>query len=87
MPWYNYKNERSRIRMKCIINVTWDSDAAVYIATSENIPGLVLESGSFDALIEKVRVAVPELLQLNNNKADVIDLTFLSERHCLVSNG
>ena len=73
--------------MKCIINVTWDSDAAVYIATSENIPGLVLESGSFDALIEKVRVAVPELLQLNNNKADVIDLTFLSERHCLVSNG
>ena len=73
--------------MKCIINVTWDSDAAVYIATSENVPGLVLESGSFDALIEKVRVAVPELLQLNNNKADVIDLTFLSERHCLVSNG
>jgi hypothetical protein len=73
--------------MKCIINVTWDSDAAVYIATSENIPGLVLESGSFDALIEKVRVAVPELLQLNNNKAEVIDLTFLSERHCLVSNG
>ncbi|WP_034450422.1 DUF1902 domain-containing protein [Butyrivibrio sp. AE2032] len=73
--------------MKCIINVTWDSDAAVYIATSENIPGLVLESGSFDALIEKVRVAVPELLQLNNSKADIIDLTFLSERHCLVSNG
>lgn len=73
--------------MKCIINVTWDSDAAVYIATSENVPGLVLESGSFDALIEKVRVAVPELLQLNNNKAEVIDLTFLSERHCLVSNG
>ena len=73
--------------MKCTINATWDSDAAVYIATSENIPGLVLESGSFDALIEKVRVAVPELLQLNNNKADVIDLTFLSERHCLVSNG
>ena len=73
--------------MKCIINVTWDSDAAVYIATSENVPGLVLESGSFDALIEKVRVAVPEILQLNNNKAEVIDLTFLSERHCLVSNG
>ena len=73
--------------MKCIINVTWDSDAAVYIATSENIPGLVLESGSFDALIEKVRVAVTELLQLNNSKADIIDLTFLSERHCLVSNG
>ena len=73
--------------MKYVINVIWDNDAAVYIATSESIPGLVLESGSFDALVEKVRVAVPELLQLNNDKADIVDLTFLSERHCLVSNG
>ncbi len=73
--------------MKCIVNIIWDSEAAVYIATSESIPGLVLESGSFDALIEKVRVAVPELLKLNDNKAEVIDLTFMSERHCLVSNG
>ncbi|MBO4681919.1 MAG: DUF1902 domain-containing protein [Clostridiales bacterium] len=73
--------------MKYVINVIWDNDAAVYIATSESIPGLVLESGSFDALVEKVRVAVPELLQLNNDKAEIVDLTFLSERHCLVSNG
>ena len=73
--------------MKYVINVIWDNDAAVDIATSESIPGLVLESGSFDALVEKVRVAVPELLQLNNDKAEIVDLTFLSERHCLVSNG
>ena len=52
--------------MKYIVNIIWDSDAAVYIATSDNIPGLVLESGSYDALIEKVRFAVPELLKLNN---------------------
>ena len=73
--------------MPCKIMFHWDSEAAVWIATSEDVPGLVLESGSFDALIEKVRVAVPELLSLNNSKADIIDLTFLSERHCLVSNG
>ncbi|MBO4580200.1 MAG: DUF1902 domain-containing protein [Clostridiales bacterium] len=52
--------------MSYIVNIIWDNDAAVYIATSDNIPGLVLESGSYDALIEKVRVAVPELLKLNN---------------------
>ena len=72
--------------MSYVVNIIWDNEAAVYVATSDNIPGLVLESGSFDALIEKVRVAVPELLKLNN-KADVVDLTFLSERHCLLSNG
>jgi len=73
--------------MQCIINVIWDSDAAVYVATSDSVPGLVLESGSFDALVEKVRIAVPELLELNNDKATVLDLTFMSERHCLISNG
>ena len=72
--------------MKYTVMIMWDNDAAVYVATSDEIPGLVLESGSFDALIEKIRFAVPELLQLNN-KADVVDLTIMSERHCLVSNG
>lgn len=51
--------------MENIINLTWDNDADVWIATSEDIPGLVLESGSFDALLERVRFAVPELLALN----------------------
>ena len=73
--------------MEYKIKFIWDEEAGVWIATSDDVPGLVLESGSFDALVEKVRVAVPELLQLNNDKADIVDLTFLSERHCLVSNG
>ena len=52
--------------MKYIINLNWDKDASVWIATSEDIPGLVLESGSYDALIERLRFAVPELLSLNH---------------------
>jgi len=52
-----------------IINLSWDNDAAVWIATSQNIPGLVLESGSLDALIERVRFAAPELLALNTANA------------------
>ena len=47
------------------INVCWDNDAGVWVATSNDVPGLVLESGSFDALLYKVRDAVPELLALN----------------------
>ena len=73
--------------MKCIIRVIWDEEASVYIATSEDVPGLVLESGSFDALIEKVKFAVPELLALNKPKAEITDLCFISERSCKVSNG
>lgn len=47
------------------IKLTWDSEAMVWIATSDDVPGLVLEFGSFDALIERVRMAVPELIELN----------------------
>lgn len=51
--------------MQYVINLLWDDEAKVWVATSEDVPGLVLESGSFDALIERVQNAVPELLELN----------------------
>ena len=54
------------ILMSYDVNVEWDNEAKVWIATSEDIPGLVLESGSFDALIERVQVAAQELIALNN---------------------
>ena len=41
--------------------------------------GLALESGSYDALIERIKIAVPEMLELNGfNKYDGID--FLTEK-------
>ena len=65
--------------MELTIKMTWDAEACVWIAESNDVPGLVLESGSFDALLERVRFAVPELLALNNAKAPVT-LNFQSER-------
>lgn len=67
--------------MEYIVNLTWDEEACVWIATSEDIPGLVLESGSFDALLERIRFAAPEMLSLNHAQTSPIFLTFLSERH------
>ena len=66
--------------MEYTVKLFWDPDAAVWVATSEDIPGLVLESGSFDALIERVRFAAPELLALNGHKGSPAALTFVSER-------
>ena len=54
--------------MEYVIHFTWDNDANVWTATSDDIPGLVLESGSLDALMERARHAVPELLTLNRLK-------------------
>lgn len=66
--------------MEYIINFDWDDEASVWIATSDDIPGLVLESGSFDALLERARFAIPELLELNNAKDIALNLTFISKR-------
>ena len=55
--------------MEYTIRMTWDEEAQVWIATSEEIPGLVLESGSYDALIERVRQAAPEIIALNGQES------------------
>ena len=67
--------------MEYVVNLTWDSDADVWTATSPDIPGLVLESGSFDALLERVRFAAPELIALNNPEKSSYVLSFVSDRH------
>lgn len=67
--------------MTYLVKMTWDDGAAVWVATSEDVPGLVLESGSLDALMERVRFAIPELLHLNSTPATKsIPITFRSER-------
>jgi predicted RNase H-like HicB family nuclease len=67
--------------MEYTVTAKWDPEAAVWVATSDDVPGLVLESGSLDALMERVRVAIPELLSLNGDGNTAYSLFFKSERH------
>ncbi|RRD92531.1 DUF1902 domain-containing protein [Clostridiales bacterium COT073_COT-073] len=71
--------------MEYKVDLIWDSEACVWVATSEDIAGLVLESGSLDALIEKVRFAIPELLELNHKaRQTTANIYFKSERREVV---
>ena len=67
------------------VKLVWDPDPQVWVATSDDIPGLVLEGGSFDALTERVRFAVPELLSLDGIEDSAVTLWFRSERRELVA--
>lgn len=58
-------NKAMEANMELLIKMTWDPEALVWVAESDDVPGLVMESGSCDALIEKLRFAIPEMLQLN----------------------
>lgn len=47
------------------VNASWDGDAGVWVATSDDVPGLVTEAASWDELDAKLVSLVPELLTLN----------------------
>lgn len=66
--------------MSLTIRATWDDEARVWVAESDDVPGLVLESGSLDALIERLRYAVPEMLELNGTRQDTIEMSIVSRR-------
>jgi predicted RNase H-like HicB family nuclease len=48
----------------------WDTDAAVWVATSPDVPGLATEAETIEALSHKLRTIIPELLRLNHVIAD-----------------
>lgn len=51
---------------KYTIKFSWDDEAKVWIATSDDIIGLILESESVEKLMNRVKLAAPELIELNN---------------------
>jgi hypothetical protein len=66
------------------VNISWDNAAGVWIAISDDIP-LALESNSYDALIERVKIAAPEILELNYGDRAPVNILIKSER--LIVNG
>ena len=65
---------------KCDVDFFWDSESAVWIATSKDVKGLVLEDASLDHLMKRVQEAIPELLMLNQFRASYIDYHFVATR-------
>jgi len=72
--------KRKTIRVEAI----WDREAQVWVATSDDVPGLITEADTSEQLIEKLQVMIPELLQanglINENDPSDIPLHLLSKR-------
>lgn len=64
-----------------VVFTTWDGEARVWVATSDDIPGLVTEAETFERLVERVIAIAPELLELNNQApGDGAELKFEAVR-------
>ena len=65
--------------MKCTIKMIWDDDTCRWHCESEEVPGFLLESNSFDGLIERVRIGLPDFLIESGFRGD-LQVSFESER-------
>jgi predicted RNase H-like HicB family nuclease len=52
------------------IRAEWDDEASVWVATSDDVPGLVTEEATMEGLMEKLKVIIPELLEANGVRID-----------------
>jgi hypothetical protein len=47
------------------IDAKWDADAKVWIATSDDLPGLVIEAGTWQTMLKEVELTAPELIEFS----------------------
>lgn len=62
-----------------------DPEGEVWVATSDDVPGLATGADTLDALVDKLKIVIPELLETNGliSGSDTRDIPFdvIAERH------
>lgn len=58
------------------VEAEWDEDAEVWVATSSNVPGLVVEAGTKDDIVLKLRLVIPALIEVGVEPQDDIEIFF-----------
>ncbi len=67
-----------------LVRVEWDEEAKVWVATSDDVPGLATEEFTIENLIQKLKILIPELLKANgmHTELDVpSDLTLYLKKY------
>jgi predicted RNase H-like HicB family nuclease len=52
------------------VRAEWDEEASVWVATSDDVPGLATEGDTLEGLVEKLKILIPELLDANGFKQE-----------------
>lgn len=47
------------------VRAEWDEEARVWVASSDDVPGLATEAPTMEGLLAKLRTMVPEMLEEN----------------------
>jgi predicted RNase H-like HicB family nuclease len=52
------------------VRAEWDDEAEVWVASSDDVPGLATGADTLEALIDKLKIVIPELLEENGLLSD-----------------
>ena len=57
-------NDQSETKMNkpYCVHASWDDETRVWVASSEDVPGLATEAETTEALVLKLKTLIPELL-------------------------
>jgi len=47
------------------VQADWDPEAGVWVATSDDVPGLATEAETIESLTSRLRTMIPEILEAN----------------------
>lgn len=50
---------------KLLVTAQWDDEASMWVASSDDIPGLTTEASTLDGLLARVLAVAPELMSDN----------------------
>ena len=67
------------------VRCTWDPEAEAWVATSDDVPGLATGADTLEALIEKLKAVIPDLLEANGllpgDETGDVPFAIIAERH------
>ena len=67
-----------------IVRAIWDDEARVWVATSDDVPGLATEADDMEALVEKLKRMIPDLLDANGiAHSDDVPFEVLGQRSAI----
>jgi hypothetical protein len=63
------------------IKARWDREASVWIATCDDVHGLVVEAATWPRMIDEVELILPDLLALSGYIPEQLSVTFIAKEH------
>lgn len=57
-----------------LVRALWDEETHVWVATTDDVPGLATEAETLQALRDKLIVMIPELMQANSVVSELSEI-------------